>query len=91
MSNFYHVFIQTKPGVSTQEVEQTMNKALDWFRYTPSVWYLFSSSTIDVWYERLRPLVEPDGALFICELNMDRRNGRMISAFWDWIKKNEIR
>ncbi len=89
MANFYHVFIQPRPGVSSEQVEKAMNLSLDWFRCTESVWVLYSTSQIGKWQERLRPLVEPTGSLFICRLDMTKRNGWMKKVFWDWIKKNE--
>ena len=91
MANFYHVFIQPKKGVTGDQVEEKMNLSLDWFRCTPSVWVLYSTSRIDKWQERLRPLVDPGGSLFVCRLDISKRNGWMKQQFWDWIKKNEKR
>jgi hypothetical protein len=91
MTNFYHVFIKPKKGVTSDRVEKTMNLSVDWFRCTPSVWILYSTSRIDKWQERLRPLVDSDGCLFLCRLDMSKRNGWMTRSFWEWIKKNENR
>jgi len=89
MANFYHVFIQPKKGVTRDQVEKKMNLSRDWFRCTPSVWILYSTSRIDKWQERLRPLVEPSGSLFLCRLDISKRKGWMKQEFWDWIKNNE--
>ncbi len=89
MANFYHVFIQPKKGVTSEQVEKKMNLSKDWFRCTDSVWILYSTSRIDKWQERLRPLVEPGGSLFICRLDISNRNGWMKKEFWNWIKTNE--
>lgn len=91
MANFYHVFIQPKKGVTSDQVEKKMNLSLDWFRYTSSVWILYSTSRIDKWQERLRPFVDPGGSLFLCRLDISQRKGWMKQEFWDWIKKNEKR
>lgn len=91
MANFYHVFIQPKKGITDEEVEKKMNLSLDWFRCTPSVWVLYSTSKIDKWQERLRPLVDPKGNLFICKLVISKRKGFMEHEFWEWVKKNENR
>jgi hypothetical protein len=91
MASFYHVFIQPRKGVTYDEVEAKMNPSFDWFRCTQSVWVLYSTSQIDKWQERLRPLVEPDGSLFVCRLDMTSRNGWMSRRFWEWVKKNENR
>ena len=89
MANFYHVFIQPKKGVTSDQVEEKMNLSKDWFRCTPSVWILYSTSRIDKWQERLKPLVDPGGSLFLCRLDMSKRKGWMKREFWDWIKQYE--
>ena len=91
MTSFYHVFIQPKKGITYDNVEKKMNLSLDWFRCTSSVWILYSTSRIDKWQERLRPLVDPDGNLFVCRLDITKRNGWMTDEFWNWIKKNQKR
>jgi len=91
MASFYHVFIQPKTGIIDSQVEEKMNLSLDWFRCTPSVWVLYSTSEIEKWQNRLRPLVERGGSLFICKLNINVRNGWMSKDFWEWIRKNESR
>jgi len=87
MGNFYHVFIEPKEGVTPQQVEDKMNLAVDWFRCTRNVWVLYTTSDHDKWQERLRPLVDPKGSLFICRLDVNERNGWMIRTFWDWLNK----
>jgi len=91
MANFYHVFIKPKKGVTLDQVEKKMNLSLDWFRFTHSVWILYSTSRIDKWQERLRPLVESGGSLFVCKLDISKRKGWMSKDFWNWIKNNEER
>ena len=86
MADFYHVFIQAKEGVTRDKVEEKMNLAIDWFRYTRNVWVLYTTSNEDKWQARLKPLVEPGGSLFICRLDISCRNGWMTPDFWRWIK-----
>ncbi len=86
MADFYHVFIQSKVGVSPDQVEEKMNLAVDWFRCTPNVWVLYSTSDEDKWQSRLKPLVVPRGSLFICRLDIANRNGWMSKQFWKWIR-----
>lgn len=88
MADFYHIFIQPKKGVTTDEVEEKMNLAIDWFRFTRNVWIVYTTSDEDKWQRRLKPLVKPEGSLFICRLNISLRNGWMTRDFWDWIKTN---
>ncbi len=86
MSDFYHIFIKPNKGVTSEQVEEKMNLAVDWFRCTPNVWIVYTTSDADKWLNRLKPFVEPDGSLFICKLDIARRNGWMNNEFWKWIK-----
>ncbi len=88
MGKFYHVFIEPKAEVTYEQVEEKMNLSLDWFRCNSNVWVLYTTSNKNKWQTRLKPLVEPKGNLFICELNIRERNGFMTKKFWEWIKKN---
>lgn len=86
MTKFYSIYISPKKDSSFEQVEEEMNKALDWFRVNQSFWIVYSSSDINKWMARLKKLVNPDGTLFICELNIKNRNGWMTEKFWDWLK-----
>ncbi len=87
MADFYHMYIRHKGGVTADQVEEKMDLASDWFRHTASEWVLYTTSDANVWQARLLPLVEPDGSLFICRLDIGRYNGWMPQSFWDWIEK----
>lgn len=84
---FLHIHISPKSGVSIEKVEAQMNLALDWYRYTNNSYVVFTTSEIEKWMGRLKPLVEPDGRLLIFEINVNSRNGWMNKDFWDWLKK----
>ncbi len=84
---FYHIYIEPKDGVDLDTVTKKMNLGVDWFRYNRSNWVVYSTSSVEKWMSRLRPLVEPTGNLFVCELSIDNRNGWMSRRFWDWLKK----
>lgn len=88
MTEFYHIFIEPKEGVSHDDVKKKMDLAVDWFRCTNNVWVVYTTSDEDKWMERLLPLVNPKGSLFICRLDLQRRNGFMTKKFWEWIEKN---
>jgi hypothetical protein len=76
-----------KKGISQNDIEENMNLLLDWIRYDENCYVVYSNSTIRQLNMRFRPLVEPDGRLFICELNIENRNGWMAKSFWSWIRK----
>ena len=91
MSEFYHVFIRPKEGVTYEQVEKTMNLAVDWFRCTQEVWVIYTTSDHNKWQARLKPLVSPQGSLFICRLDIRQRNGWMDKKFWEWIREKTQR
>jgi hypothetical protein len=87
VGNFFHISLQPKFGVTQEQVEERMNLSLDWFRYNATDWVVYSRHDAKSLCARLKSLVEPDGRLFICELNIGNYNGWMSAAFWEWLKK----
>ena len=84
---FYHLYAIPKTELESSVIENRLNLAVDWFRYAKNHWIIYSTSDIDRWMKRLKPLIEPDGKLFICELNLNNYNGVMSQSFWDWVGK----
>ncbi len=91
MSRFYHIYIKPKEGVTRGEIEKKLDIAIDWFRYDPKNWIIFTSSDEDKWFERLKSFVQNGGQLFICRFDISSRNGWMSKEFWDWISNNRKR
>jgi hypothetical protein len=83
---FYHIYISPKSGVNQENIQEKMDLAIDWFHYHQRCWIVYTSSDADKWQRRLEPLVEPDGDLFICRLDMTDCQGWMDKEFWAWIK-----
>ena len=86
MADFLHIYVNPKQGVTREQIEEKLNKALDWFRYYVNIYVVYTTSDVDTWYERLEELVKPDGSLFICKLDIKSRQGWMTKKFWEWIK-----
>lgn len=89
MAKFFNIYIKPKEGITTEQVEKKMNLSLDWIRYDANCYVTYSTAGIEKWMVRLKPLVEPGGRLFICELKITNRNGWMTKDFWDWLKKEQ--
>jgi len=87
MGKFLHIFIDRKPGVTLEQVEQKLNLAVDWYRCHEKVYVIYTTSDVDKWLARLSDFVKPDGHLFICRLDVTDRNGWMKQSFWEWLKK----
>ncbi|MCK4842204.1 MAG: hypothetical protein KAT04_10030 [Methylococcales bacterium] len=87
MASYYSIYISTKKGIDADKVEDKMDLALDWFRLNTSYWVVYTSSDANKWQERLQPLVEPGGNLFICRLDTTDRQGWISKEFWKWLKE----
>lgn len=88
MAEFYHIYINPKKGISYEQLKKKMDLAVDWFSCMRNLWIVYTTSDEDKWASRLKPLVDPDGSLFICRLDISRKQGWMTHEFWDWIEKN---
>jgi hypothetical protein len=84
---FYHVFLMPEAGVDEQTIRERMNLATDWFRYSISMWILYSNASMAQLMTRFRSLAGQNGRLFICELNISNKDGWVDQAFIDWLNK----
>jgi hypothetical protein len=91
MASLYNIYIVPKEGVTEDEIQAKMNKALDWFRYDDKCWLVYTSSDQDKWYVRLSPLVKPGGHALIWRLSMSHYKGWMTNRLWEWIRKCKSR
>ena len=88
MANFVHIYVVPKPGIASEKVTEQMNLAIDWYRYAPGTYVVYTSSNLLKWRERLLPLVEPDGDLLVVPMgDMSDSQGWMTTDFWEWLKK----
>ena len=91
MATFLHVFIKPKVGVTGAQVEETMNKAVDWYRYSDYCWVVKTTSSLSVWQTRLKPLVESDGTLLILKIDPAQRQGWIAKSFWTWLRESQAK
>lgn len=90
-SKFYFLHLRPKKDILPDDdrIVKQLNRALDWISIPPHTWVLYSTSTPDQWYQRLKKYVQPEGSLFICELDVTpgHRAGWMGKKFWAWLSK----
>lgn len=86
-TTYLNVYIKPNEDVTTSQIEKKIDLAIDWFRYDKSCYVLYTSSLPDKWFKRLEEFVKPDGKLFICELEINNRQGWMTKEFWNWLNK----
>jgi hypothetical protein len=86
VDKYYHIHISPRPGVTREQIESVLNRAIDWYRYDPKNWIVYTNSDAKTWYSRLQSLVEPEGYTLICKLDMSDRYGFMPKGTWEWIE-----
>ena len=84
---FLHVSFGWKDAPKIQDLVPVFNKAVDWARYAPNCWILWTTSSAEVWFERLKPHLGPHDHMFICRLDMTDRQGWLPKWVWDWLDK----
>lgn len=87
-ANYFMIYIERKEGQTHNNVKKQMDLALDWYKVKEDLWVVWSTSTPEKWHERFGPVVKDSGSLFVCELNINNRQGWMAQSFWDWLKKS---
>jgi hypothetical protein len=90
MAKFYHISFnfEGRPA-STKAVKEVLSKATDWATYAPNCWIIYSTQEkAETWYTRLRRVLNEDDSIFVCELNIENRQGWLPESIWTWIDKN---
>jgi hypothetical protein len=85
------LYIRPNPPSTKQEIEDKLDKALDWFRIDVGFYILYTTTEAKIWKERLKPLVEPNGSLLIWLLVPDGYSGWMKRRLWDWVKEKRAK
>jgi hypothetical protein len=71
----------------TDALVPVFDLAIDWMRYAPNCWIIYTNTDATGWYNRLVPHMTKKDRLFICELNMQNKQGWMDQWMWDWMNK----
>jgi hypothetical protein len=89
-ARFVHVGIHAAGEVPIAALETLFGTALDWVRYDPHCWILYTNSELNVWRDHLRKILPVGNAFFLCEFSVvpDRTySGYLKQDIWDWITK----
>jgi hypothetical protein len=84
---FLHIAFKWSAAPKTTELEATFNQAVDWLRYTPNCWIVWTTSSAQKWFERLKPHLGASDHMFICRLDVTERNGWLPKWLWEWLGK----
>jgi hypothetical protein len=85
---FFQVSIRFDDGVpKTKELVPAFDKALDWIRFAPNCWIVWSNNSAETLYKRIKPLLSEKDHVFVVALDISERQGWMSKSFWDWLKQ----
>ena len=85
---FLHISFDFADGnPRTKELKPVFDKALDWYRYMPNCWIVWTSSSAQKWYERLRPHISDGDNMFIVRIDLSERQGWISKAVWNWLRE----
>jgi hypothetical protein len=87
MADFLHMSIVPHEGVTAEQIEERLNKAIDWMRYRRGLYLLYTRYTPQQWNDSLEDLVKPDGILLVVAVDISKRQGWMTKSFWEWLEK----
>jgi hypothetical protein len=87
-AKFLHVGFTWKGTPKAKELEPVFAQALDWLRYAPNCWIVWTTTDAQGWYERLAPHMTTNDRLLVCELNLaNTKQGWQEKWLWDWLNK----
>lgn len=75
------------PITTVEKLKPAFDNALDWVNYGSNCWIVYTNSSPQVWFDRLKPLIHNDDYVFICEIDTKNRRGWLPQLVWDWLDK----
>ena len=67
---FLHIFFDfSDADPQVEKLQPVFDKAIDWLRYMPTCWIVWTSTSAEKWFERLRPLIKDTDELFIVAID----------------------
>lgn len=88
MNQFLHIGLHFADGNNkVAELIPVFSNAIDWLRYAPNCWIVWTSSSPQEWYQRLKPFLKEADRLFIVKIDMSVRQGWLEKNAWDWMDK----
>jgi hypothetical protein len=70
------------------KIQESLNNAIDWVRYAPNCYLLYTTTDVPSWYSRLKEIVHADDSIFVVEINLTNRQGWLPKMVWEWIAKD---
>jgi hypothetical protein len=88
MAEFLHISFFFKGKAKIDELKPVFNKAIDWYRYAPNCWIVWTTTDTEGWYARLQPLISDDDSMLIIPFKYEPVSGFASKAMWDFFKSH---
>ncbi len=89
---FLHIGFYWKGVPKVEELEPLFNTALDWYRYAPNCWVVWTNNNAGVWYSHIAKHITQGDRVLVAELDLDsvpeNYTGWASKSFWEWIDKH---
>lgn len=90
-ARFLHVSFKWGETDKDAVVHEVLKTALDWAKYAPHCWILWSTREVEEWLKYLRPHLGTKDNVFIWQVDLSNAGatytGMAEKWFWDWIRK----
>ncbi len=84
---FLHIAFNFRGPTKVSELEPIFNVAVDWLRYAPNCWIVWTTSDAGKWFSRLKPKLGPDDTMLIIRVDPNERNGWLPKWIWEWLQQ----
>lgn len=75
-----------KDAVDDDKLTKVLDKGLDWVRIMPGCWLIWTTSSADRWYSRLREFSRPGNRISIFAVDAEDRSGFLPKSIWAFIR-----
>ncbi len=88
---FLHFGFTWSSPPKTTSLEPIFDSALDWIRYSPNCWILWTTTDVNAWNMRLKPHLKAQDMVIIAEINFAEAGktftGMQEKWVWEWVQK----
>lgn len=85
---YLHIAFLWKGKPKIKEIEPVFDLSLSWVRYTPNCWIVWTTSSAQKWYDRLKSHLGIEDQVFICKLDLSERQGWLSKSVWKWLRED---
>jgi len=87
-AKFMMIQLPRRTKVDEEKIRPVLDKALDWIEISPNSWIVWTSSSPERWYSRIKKSFGEKTRIFICSIDASERHGWMPKEFWNFLNKD---